>query len=231
MYLAASLFSGRETMFNSSVADRLERKGYPVILPQRDGFEFTSLRAALSHRLDREDIEPATKTIIYLLDVGKFIPESKVILANWDEPIDEGVTVEVLYGRMMGKSIVGFRTDVRSPYGEFSENYGGMHGFLAFQNDALARKQMPNKSSAETEEALDELVERIDKAIIGMKLPEKNGVPEYILRVPHIEETLGAARILFNGMGLTEIKQKLDQISERYVRDKSVFEAIRPRMA
>ena len=46
VYLSASLFNERETRFNLDLAKNLEQKGYQVILPQRDGFEYKALRAA-----------------------------------------------------------------------------------------------------------------------------------------------------------------------------------------
>ena len=54
IYCGASLFSGRETLFNAYLTNKLEQKGYPVIMPQRDGFEFSNLEKCLSPLLRKE---------------------------------------------------------------------------------------------------------------------------------------------------------------------------------
>jgi len=40
LYFAAALFATRECIYNVELTNYLETKGYPVMLPQRDGFEF-----------------------------------------------------------------------------------------------------------------------------------------------------------------------------------------------
>ncbi|NOQ55654.1 MAG: hypothetical protein GQ477_02490 [Nanohaloarchaea archaeon] len=93
IYFAAALFSGRETYFNIALTNILEDEGYTVKLPQRDGFEFGRLEASLSDLLEPEEVTPALQKIIYFLDMGIFVAESDMVLANLDEPIDEGVAI------------------------------------------------------------------------------------------------------------------------------------------
>ena len=41
-----------------------------------------------------------------MIDIGKFIFDSDVILANMDEPVDPGVIVECMLAKEMGKPVV-----------------------------------------------------------------------------------------------------------------------------
>lgn len=164
IYPAAALFNGRETFFNVHLTHLLEsEKGYIANLPQRNGFEFGNLTDALAKVLPPEEISQAVAFIIYALDIGKFIPESHVIIANLDEPPDPGIDVEQCYAKMMGKFVIGFRTDVRTPYG--LNNYRGMHFFQVYQCDTFISHYMPSKSIQSAEKEIKELVEKIDKTI------------------------------------------------------------------
>lgn len=44
--------------------------------------------------------------MVYLIDLGKFLYESPVILANMDEPLDPGVLVECMVAKEMGKPVI-----------------------------------------------------------------------------------------------------------------------------
>ena len=125
IYLAAALFNGRETYFNSHLVEKLEERGYKTNFPQRDGFEFENLKKAFSNKLPPEQIGSAVQKVIYSLDMGKLVPQSDIVLANLDEPVDEGVVVEVSYAKLFGKFVIGMRTDVKSPYGSFSDELKG----------------------------------------------------------------------------------------------------------
>lgn len=103
-----------------------------INFPQRDGFEFGNLMRAFYNKLPSEEISPAVQKIIYLLDMGIFIPKSDIVLAILDEPLDEGMVVEISYAKMIRKLVIGIRTDVRSPYGSILEPLTGMHFFLAY---------------------------------------------------------------------------------------------------
>src|SRR3989344_5444522 len=129
IYPAAALFNGRETIFNSLLVEGLEKLGYKTNFPQRDGFEFGDLSKTLDGKLLDREINTAAQNIIYYLDMGVFLPKSDVILANFDEPLDEGVIVEASYATLMGKFVIGLRTDVRSPYGSLEDAFRGMHFF------------------------------------------------------------------------------------------------------
>ena len=99
IYIAAALFNGRATFFNQALVEELEQRGYQTRFPQRDGFEFGDLHNALGEVLPELEIPSAVETIIYHLDMGVFIPQSNIVVANLDEPQDEGVLVELSHAK------------------------------------------------------------------------------------------------------------------------------------
>jgi nucleoside 2-deoxyribosyltransferase len=143
IYLAASSFNARETIFNSHLVEELEDMGYFTHLPQRDGFEFGDLSKALKGKLPDHEISSAVLNIIYFYDMGLLLPSSDVVLANLDEPLDEGVVVESTYAKLIDKFVIGLRTDVRSPYGTSDDDFGGMHFFPAYQCHQIITQHIP----------------------------------------------------------------------------------------
>ncbi len=213
IYFAGALFSARETYFNVVMAEKLEKAGYSVILPQRDGFQFLRLMLALDKRLPSEDVLPAVQDIIYYLDVGHFIPSCDVILANLDEPVDEGVVVEISYAKLMGKIVIGIRTDIRSPYGESKSPYGGMHFFPAYQCDKVLSFFFAGKSAEQENLQLDNMVKSVDGAVVSL-LERRNGAPMPALP-EHIVRIQDGAKLLFEGV--REINgDGLDVVAGRY---------------
>jgi nucleoside 2-deoxyribosyltransferase len=133
IYFASALFNARETVFNYELAARLERKHFVVRLPQRDGFEFGALRKMLAEEVSPQELATAVEAIIYTLDMGVFLTRSDAVVAVLDEPLDEGVLIEIAFARQLGIPVVGVRTDVRAPFGKVEDPLGGIHFFAAFQ--------------------------------------------------------------------------------------------------
>ena len=84
---------------------------------------------------DPQDRSKAYGWMVYLIDLGKFLYESPVILANMDEPLDPGVLVECMIAKEMGKPIIQYRTDSRGPFGGQGDFNKGMHFFPLFPCD------------------------------------------------------------------------------------------------
>jgi len=97
--------------------------GYKVKLPQRDGFEMTKFQSRLKDlsNLTESEFNAAVYWTIYLLDLGHFLYSSDVCLANLDEPLDPGVIVEMIFAKMMGKHIIGYRTEMRTTFGSMND--------------------------------------------------------------------------------------------------------------
>jgi nucleoside 2-deoxyribosyltransferase len=94
LYIAAPLFSKAEREFNSRLCAELERRGYSVMLPQRDctGGREEIFRRCLSG-IERADI------LIAVLEGAA---------------CDDGTAFEVGYAFALGKRILGLRTDFRN---------------------------------------------------------------------------------------------------------------------
>lgn len=215
LYFAAALFNGRETRFNLDITEQLEKLNYQVILPQRDGFEYVAMRKAMKRYLpNNDDVVKTTRDLIYLLDMGVFIPQSDIIIANLDEPLDEGVIVEVTYAHMIGKPVIGFRTDSRSPFGH-PELLGGMHAFVAFQTDHLIRSAIPAQSLAYSSAAITKLAAKIDNTIEKMAITKDRQLPEYALSNPVVINMVKAAKMIFKDIRGLHSKVGLEKTVRR----------------
>jgi len=230
LYIAAAMFNGRETLFNSGLADKLGCDIGWLTLPQRDGLEFTSLAESLSRRLSGEEAMIAVQNIIYSLDIGYLIPRSDIIIANLDEPPDEGVIAEMCYGRKLGKKIIGFRTDTRSPYGSLSDTFRGMHTFPAYQCDIFVSHYIQAKDRLSAEKEMDSLVQKLRVAIDELKPQITEGLPEYALSDPNISRVLSIANLLFAGLENLNTPASISEIADRYIKNQSEFEKQIPKV-
>ncbi len=217
IYPVAALFNGREAHFNSQVVEKLEGLGYTTNFPQRDGFEFGNLSEALADYLNPDQIGPAVQNVIYFLDMGVFVPNSDVILANLDEPLDEGVVVELSYAKMMDKFTIGLRTDVRAPYGSLENNLKGMHFFPAYQCDEFISHYMPSKTPEEREQQMESLIEKIHQTIKEAEIIPKKELPDYVISNPNINSLLEGAELLFQGVPDIHSREGLKEIASRYL--------------
>ncbi|CAF1411541.1 unnamed protein product, partial [Rotaria sordida] len=140
IYSTAALFNCRELLCNISLNEILESKyGYKCYIPQRDGFEghnqFIKLLLKKEYKklndtnnnaeLTEEEITTCIQYLIYILDMGYFIPNAHVVLGHIDEPMDEGVVIELAWGRTLGKAVIGWRTDIRSVFGDMTHSLKG----------------------------------------------------------------------------------------------------------
>ncbi len=229
IYNAAALFNARETYFNSALVEKLENIGYRINFPQRDGFELGNLTKILRDKIPPDEIDRVVSNIIYFLDIGVFIPSSDVVLANLDEPVDEGVVIEASYAKLMGKYVIGLRTDVRSPYGNRDGIFGGMHFFSAFQSQRFISHHMSCCTTSERELQMDKLIYKIDKTIEDAELTHQYKLPDYALVNPNIKQILDGANLLFKDLSDYNTPKTTEQIATRYMEKRDIFEEIFPR--
>ena len=105
VYFAGPMFNQSEKDFNLLLTAVLEKHGYEVFLPQRDGIE-----AAL---LEGKTEEELTK-MIFALDAGE-VKKADIVFMNLDGRVpDEGACVELGIAYGSGKRCYGFKTDTRS---------------------------------------------------------------------------------------------------------------------
>lgn len=115
IYLAGPLFSDAERTFNDSLTGKLERRGFDVFLPQRDGVERDKPPYDAMSPEDR-------RRAMFDLDEAK-IQESDVFLFILDGRVpDEGACVELgiahAHRNLTGarRLLVGLHTDARAAF-------------------------------------------------------------------------------------------------------------------
>ena len=143
IFFAGPLFSIQERLFNKSLKQNLEKKGYEVILPQDLGIIFDE-----QGKIDYKVISERAKQEIIKCDV---------LLANLDgSDTDSGTAVEVGIRIGLNKPVIGWRTDIRTV-----EEV--LHWNAMFE---LCNKVVYSPGEFGEEEAgFDKLVIEIDKAI------------------------------------------------------------------
>jgi len=110
------------------------------------------------------ELATAVEVIIYTLDMGVFLTRSDTVVAVLDEPLDEGVLIEIAFARQLGIPVVGVRTDARAPFGKVEDPLGGIHFFAAFQcTEFLMASPILNPKQ------FDELAAAIAKSVRSMQ--------------------------------------------------------------
>lgn len=229
IYPAAALFNARETYFNSILVEKLENMGYKTNFPQRDGFEFGNLKEALRGMIPTSQINSAVSNVIYYLDMGVLLKGSDVILANLDEPLDEGVVVEASYGKLMGKFVIGLRTDLRSPYGRPDDDYGAMHFFPAYQTHRFISHYMPSRTPEDREAQMDALALKIHDIIVEAEVSHNELIKDYVRDNPNLQPVFEGAELLFHGIDDIHSISGLETIASRYIENKKRLEEIGPK--
>jgi nucleoside 2-deoxyribosyltransferase len=215
IYSGAALFNLRERLFNSILERSLSRKGHRIILPQREGFDYVSLENSLKQDLSTSEISKAIYDIIYCLDMDLLIPSCDILLANLDEPLDIGVDSEISRANELNKYAIGFRTDIRTPYGSINNKYAGMQPFPVKKCSTMIIRH----TKAIT---YDSLIKEVDGLTIEIdSLIKKASI------VPKDDKliSLGNAKSLFDGMRLEDINTSygLSAIAQRYLKHKDEF--------
>ncbi len=115
IYLAGPLFSEAERFFNDRLTQRLEKRGFRVFLPQRDGVERDKPPyAAMSPEERRRAMFELDKAKIMEANVFFFVLDGRVP--------DEGACVELGIAHTqrrlgnVGKLLVGLHTDTRAAF-------------------------------------------------------------------------------------------------------------------
>jgi nucleoside 2-deoxyribosyltransferase len=118
VYVGGGLFTNEEKDFHLRLTHELERLGFSVFLPQRDGFEAAAL-------IDWSEDEKVRR--IYQRDLLE-VCQARFLFANLDGAIpDDGVCAEVAIAGMhklinREKRIIGYRSDTRTFMGTMPLN-------------------------------------------------------------------------------------------------------------
>ena len=213
LYFAAGLFNGSDKTFNVFLNNELERRGNRTFLPQRDGFEFGRLENELKNFLSSEIVPFAVNDIIWTLDIGKFVTESDFTLAKCDEPLDPGVDVEMCAAHFLGKGVIGYRTDVRSPYGSLETPSRGIHPFSEMMSDVF----ISHFDNLVRQEQINPYFSNLADKIIGgiKKLENQEGRwnPSNKKCIMEIEDV---AKYLFSGIEIINSPEGTLEVVKRY---------------
>lgn len=105
IYFAAPLFCKSEKDYNILLASCLEKAGYNVFLPQRDGHEAATLN----------DISESEKvSMIFQKDTSEIVSSDIFFMVLDGRVPDEGACVELGIAYANGKDCYGIKSDTRS---------------------------------------------------------------------------------------------------------------------
>lgn len=224
IYNAAPLFNAPDQMYNLILTNKLESLGHSVILPQRDGFEFSKLNSALEKILEREQVPNAVNRIIYFLDKGKFIgQDADICIARLDEPSDGGVEDEIGFCNLIGVPVLGFRTDVRSPYGSPDNEVGGAHFFPPYSCKSFIIIPSNFKNPCDISNHIDKLDSQINKYLLTFSPSNEHyNTSFFAAAIIHI------AKKLFGEIDDIHSEKGLKEIARRYIQNKNFIESNLP---
>ncbi|MBL7185511.1 MAG: nucleoside 2-deoxyribosyltransferase [Phycisphaerae bacterium] len=115
IYCAGPLFNPKEREEMEHIAVSLERAGYAVFLPQRDGLEFARLLPVLLRRnVSSEGASKILNNAIFCLDVFHITDSHGLVLNMNGRVPDEGAMVEAGIAWAHDKTLVIFKNDDRS---------------------------------------------------------------------------------------------------------------------
>ena len=115
VYCAGPLFNACEKREMADIANALDRHGYPVYLPHRDGMEFKNILPLLVARgyPFAEAAEFLHKSI-FALDVYQLAVECEAMVWNLNGRVpDEGAVSEAAIAWTLGKPLVAYSDDAR----------------------------------------------------------------------------------------------------------------------
>lgn len=219
LYFAASLFNLADLHFNASLAEELENY-FTIALPRRDGFEFSKLHEVLEEIVEKREVENVANHLIYYLDTGFLLPNCDFCLARLDEPMDPGVDIELMEAKEMRIPRIGYRTDIRTPYGSLSNEVRGAHFFPAYNCDLLINFATTNRTKEDTgrlacliHQGSQELAARGKREY---KYVDLNAGTQYI------------GHALFNGIENLHSEAGIKEVVRRYTKLKEAFGSMNP---
>ena len=116
IYCAGPLFNQAEREEMAEIARTLEGAGFPVFLPQRDGFVFADVHQEfLRGGYDSTEATRMIQQAIFWLDSYEVVSGCQGLVLNMNGRVpDEGAVAEAAMAWMVGKPIVLYKADSRS---------------------------------------------------------------------------------------------------------------------
>ncbi|MBW2740047.1 MAG: nucleoside 2-deoxyribosyltransferase [Deltaproteobacteria bacterium] len=115
IYCAGPLFNNKEKEEMTEIATALEKSGFSVFLPHRDGFEFAHLLDVFKTiGISEAKANRLLNKAIFTLDVYEVLNSDGLILNINGRVPDEGATVEAGIAWNAGKRVVIYKNDART---------------------------------------------------------------------------------------------------------------------
>jgi len=138
IYFSAPLFNQAELAFNQKLTGKLEKEGFSVYLPQRDGLEF--------HEFPEDTERSEMQRMIFKFDRDKVF-EADILLIILDGRVpDEGACVELglayadKYLNKTDKYLIGLKTDSRAAFKQDPINlmiFGSLDCLVESEDDLI----------------------------------------------------------------------------------------------
>jgi hypothetical protein len=183
IYMAAGLFNVETNMVNAYFTKKIEEalrnkklvyRGQEIdsqcYLPQRDGFEVGKIADFIQHAgsiLPPDSKLTAAEVVMYVpyyLDLGFFMSNSVAVVANLDEPIDNGLMVEISYAHLCNIPVIGLRTDLRTPLGARADILS-INPFIVEQCDCFVWSETPPGELEDVMLHTDKIIAEIEKLL------------------------------------------------------------------
>lgn len=221
LYFSSALFNARELDYNSQFVKQLEKLGYRVTLPQRDGFDYKDLKNQITRFVSPKMLSATSSDLIYLLNIGVLIPDSDAVIANLDIPVDAGVIVEMTYAHLMGKKVIGIKTGDRNPFNQ-ANLLGGIHGFAGFQCDEIILMHPHEFNTATPKQGFKKLAHKIRQYVPTKQL---NKAPVVNTANPRIKHIVNLAKRVIGNPKDIHTKKGLSRVVKNMLQNKSRVDA------
>ena len=115
IYCAGPLFNPKEQEEMAEIADALEKSGYAVFLPQRDGIELAKASQEIYDKgMSEHDANEELAKSIFIIDTHQVIKCDGLLLNMNGRVPDEGAMVEAGIAWALHKPIVIYKNDSRT---------------------------------------------------------------------------------------------------------------------
>jgi len=125
VYCSGALFCPGELFVMAKIADLLEKNGYDVFLPHRDGLEPFCMKHANNKLLNSVLTQPINRELskcAFSLDMYEIIMSCDYFLVNLNGRVpDDGAVSEMGMAYAAGKPVLIYKDDIRTPIMEFDD--------------------------------------------------------------------------------------------------------------
>jgi len=225
IYLSSGMFNADTNLYNACLAKYLESKKHRCYLPQRDGLSVAKLNSYLQKHYPKIANEVSCY-IPYYFDLGCGMRDAIAVVANMDDPVDIGMTVEVSYASIVNLPVVGVRTDIKSPFGNVNDLIS-INPFPVMQCDVYLATQPFNGEYKDIMRHLDNIFDTIEASVDQLIKIKSNNMTHS--KNPVIINILKASEILFDGIKDIHTEAAIEKVVKRYLAHKEFFDSIVPK--